>query len=133
MAQVVSRAAQSEMRIGLNTSSFGNVEVRTVVHATDAGVSIGSEKGDLRSLLAPELPGVASALQQQNVRLTHVSFQQQGFAFSSDSAGGNAHSRAFTAKTNVPLSSPAELSGVETDSEPHYDNTRSESGLSILA
>ncbi len=83
MAQMVNKAAQSEMRIGLNTSAFGSVEVRTVVHANEVGVQIGSEKGDLRSLLSNELPGIASTLQQQNLRLNQVNFHQ-GFAFSNN-------------------------------------------------
>ena len=133
MAQVVSRTAQSEMRIGLNTSSFGNIEVRTIVHATDAGVMIGSEKGDLRSLLAPELHGVASALQQQNLKLAHISFQQQGFGFSSDSAGANAHPRSFAGKGNVPCTSPSDAAALEINSEPQYGSAKGEKGLSILA
>ena len=79
MAQMVNRAAQSEMRIGMTTSAFGNVEVRTVVHANEVGVLIGSEKGDLRVLLANELPGIANTLQQQDLRLNQVNFHQ-GFA-----------------------------------------------------
>jgi hypothetical protein len=98
MVQIVDRAAQSEMRIGLNTSLFGSVEVRTVVAANDVGIVIGSEKGDLRSLLANELPGIASNLQQQNLRLNQVNFHQ-GFAFSGNlsSGGGDAQPRYFAA------------------------------------
>ena len=70
MAQIVSKAAQSEMRIEFNTAAFGSVEVRTIVHANDVGVLIGSERGDLRSLLANELPGIAHNLQQQDLRLS---------------------------------------------------------------
>jgi len=52
MAQMVDRVGQSEMRVGMNTSAFGNVEVRTVVHASDVGRRIGSEKRRLRCKLA---------------------------------------------------------------------------------
>src|ERR1700682_2727712 len=58
MAQIVSKATQAEMHIGLNTSAFGNVEVRTVIHASEVGLVIGSERGDLRSLLGSEIPGI---------------------------------------------------------------------------
>ena len=81
MAQIVTKAAQSEMRIDLNTSAFGSVEVRAVVHANDVGVLIGSEKGDLRSLLASDLPGITNVLQQHELRLHDVSFHQHGFSF----------------------------------------------------
>ncbi len=111
MAQMVSRTAQSEMRIGLNTAAFGNVEVRTVVHGNEVGIMIGSEKGDLRALLSNELPGIASTLQQQNLRLNPVNFHrhQQGFAFSNQmSSGGDAQARSFTRRA-----APA-ISGQET-------------------
>lgn len=87
MAQMISRAEQSEMRIGMNTSAFGSVEVRAVVHANDVALVVGSEKGDLRSLMNSELPAMANTLQEQNLRLHTVNFMQ-GFAFSNNSSGG---------------------------------------------
>jgi len=134
MAQLVSKAAQSEMRIGLNTPAFGSVEVRTVVHASDVGVVIGCEKGDLRSLLSNDIPAIANTLQQQNLRLTQVSFQQQGFQFSSDSsAGGNSQPRSFVPRPNPEPSSPAEPSSSEATAPPEGRSIRRSTGLSILA
>lgn len=133
MAQMVSKAAQSEMRIGLTTSAFGNVEVRTVVHASDVGVVIGSEKGDLHSLIADDIPGIANTLQQQNLRLTQVSFQQQGFASSSgSSAGGNGQPQTFVPKANTTSLSTAEPPISENTPPAEPRNVRS-TGLSILA
>jgi flagellar hook-length control protein FliK len=133
MSQMVSQAAQAEMRIGMNTLAFGSVEVRTTVHANDVGVLIGSEKGDLRSLLAPELPGIANTLQQQNLRLSQVSFQQ-GFAFSSNlSSGGDSQQRSFAgAYANRFSPQSADESGEEIPSA--LETVRNSSaGLSILA
>jgi len=76
MAQMVDRVGHPEMRVGMNTSAFGNVEVRTVVHASDVGLTIGSEKGDLRAMLANDMPAIANNLQQQNLRLSSVSYSQ---------------------------------------------------------
>jgi len=134
MAQIVSRAAQSEMRIGLNTSAFGNVEVRTVVHANEVGVLIGSEKGDLRSFLSNELPSIANTLQTQNLRLNQVSFHQQGFAFSSQtSSGSGSQQRSFASRPITPTALPSELANAESD-EPVSSSTAAYSrGLSILA
>ncbi len=107
VAQLVNRIGQSEMRIGMNTSAFGTVEVRTVVHANDVGLVIGSEKGDLRTLLSNDIPAITSTLQQQNLRLNSVNFMQ-GFAFSNNnSGGGDSPQRSFVpARTgaNLPLS-----------------------------
>jgi flagellar hook-length control protein FliK len=95
VAQLVNRMGQSEMRIGMNTSAFGTVEVRTVVHANDVGLVIGSEKGDLRTLLSNDMPAITSTLQQQNLRLNSVNFMQ-GFAFSNNaSGGGDSQQRSF--------------------------------------
>lgn len=88
MAQLISRVEQAEMRIGMSTSAFGSVEVRAVVHANDVGLVVGSEKGDLRTLLSNELPAIANTLQEQNLRLHSVNFMQ-GFAFSNNTSGGN--------------------------------------------
>ncbi len=134
MAQMVSKAAQSEMRIGLNTSAFGSVEVRAVVHATDIGVTIGSEKGDLRSLLVNDLPGIAHTLQQHDLRLSEVSFHQQGFAFSSDSsAGGQAQPRSFAERRNPEQALPSDPSAAEPGATPQPSSRSGGLRLSILA
>jgi hypothetical protein len=115
MAQIVTKAAQSEMRVGLNTTAFGSVEVRTVVHANDVGVVIGSERGDLRSLLANELPGVVQSLQQQNLRLSQVNFHQ-GFAFSNNtSSGGDSPPHSYASKSAAALLAPAEMGESESN------------------
>jgi hypothetical protein len=134
MAQMVSKASQSEMRIGMNTSAFGNVEVRTVVHANDVGVLIGSEKGDLRSFLANELPAIANTLQQQNLRLNQVNFHQHGFASSNQmSSGGDTHRRSFVPKPHVagPMSSATLL--VEFKEPTELPRSGTVGGISILA
>ena len=133
MAQIVSRAAQSEMRMSLNTSAFGSVEVRAVVHANDVGVVIGSEKGDLRSLLANDLPGITNALQQHELKLHDVSFHQQGFSFSRDSSqGGQPQPRSFVPKRIV---NPASLTEPTSAEPTPVAETRSSRGrgLSVLA
>jgi hypothetical protein len=133
VAQMVNRAAQSEMRIGLNTTAFGNVEVRTVVHAGDVGVLIGSEKGDLRSLLVNELPGIVHTLRQQDLRLNEVSFQ--GFASSGNmGSGSDAQARSFVPQS-MSGHSPVTAASSEDITEPAVAVTpgRLQTGLSILA
>lgn len=108
-AQMIAKAAQSEMHIGLNTAAFGSVDVHTIVHANDVGILIGSERGDLRSLLANEIPAMAHSLEQQNLRLNQVNVHQ-GFAFSNNmTSGGNSHPRAYTYK-------PTAAAGLTLDS-----------------
>lgn len=133
VAQMVSRVGQSEMRIGMNTSAFGTVDVRTVVHASDVGLVIGSEKGDLRGLMTNEMPGISNSLQQQNLRLNSVSFMQ-GFASSGNGNGsGSADSqqRFFPqhGSSNSLLPETVDDS-VDTTGASEYGSSR---GLSILA
>ncbi len=135
-AQMANKAGQAEMRIGLNTAEFGSVEVRTTVHANDVGVQIGSEKGDLRSLLTPELPGIASTLQQQDLRVTQVSFHQQGFAFTNNSSsfsGGNSQPRSFDWRPQPTVVSNEESSSAEPAHAPEPAVSQRRIGLSILA
>jgi flagellar hook-length control protein FliK len=118
VAQLVNRLGQSEMRIGLNTSAFGNVEVRTTVRTSDVGLVIGSEKGDLRTLLANDMPAIANTLQQQNLRLNSVNFMQ-GFAFSNNnSGGGDSQQRSFVPTRGLTDSSPSEASPEDSADTP---------------
>lgn len=134
MAHLVSQAAQSEMRIGLNTAAFGSVEVRTVVHANDVGLLIGSEKGDLRGLLSSELPVIAQSLQQHDLRLNQVSFHQQGFAFSNQmSSGSDSQPRSFTSGRHTNSMLRAESLSVELNDNTDQILPANGRGLSILA
>ena len=100
---MANRVGQSEMRIGMNTSSFGSVEVRTVVHASDVGLTIGSERGDLRGLMTSEIPALSNSLQQQNLRLNSVHFMQgQGFSNPSFSGGSAQQQRSFNSAPQSP-------------------------------
>ncbi len=134
MAQMVSRVGQAEMRIGVNTSAFGSVEVRTVVHANDVGLTIGSEKGDLRGLLSNEMPAITNSLQQQNLRLSNVNFTQ-GFASSGNgSGGGDSQQRSFVPAPAASSSVASEGAGDDfIDTLPPSVFSAGTSGLSILA
>lgn len=131
VAQLVNRMGQSEMRIGLNTSAFGSVEVRTTVRTSDVGLVIGSEKGDLHTLLANEMPAIASTLQQQNLRLNSVNFMQ-GFAFSNNASGGDAQQRSFVPMRGFAGSGSSE-GPVEDSPDPQPTGRWSGGSLSILA
>lgn len=133
-AQLLNRAGQSEMRIGLNTTAFGSVEVRTTVRTSDVGLVIGSEKGDLHTLLANELPAVANTLQQQNLRLGSVNFTQ-GFGSSNNASGGGngQQQRGF-----VPMQTAGEFSSTESLAEEMPETAQfaawsGGSNLSVLA
>jgi hypothetical protein len=132
MAQLMNKAAQSEMRIWLNTSAFGSVEVRTIVHANEVGLLIGSERGDLRCLLANELPAIAHNLQQQDLRLNQVNFHQ-GFAFSNNtSSRGDWQPRSFAPRPAASPVPPVEPRGGEF-TEPPETSSGVRDGINLLA
>lgn len=84
------------MRIGLSTSAFGSVEVKTVVHANnEVGLTIGSEKGDLHALLQNDMPAITGTLQEQNLHLHTVNYMQ-GFAFSNSAGGGSSQQQRYS-------------------------------------
>jgi flagellar hook-length control protein FliK len=133
MAQLMARAGQAEMRIGMNTSAFGSVEVRTVVHANDVGLVIGSEKGDLRTLLANDIPVITNSLQQQNLRLNSVNFMQ-GFAFSNNaSGGGDGQPRPYVAMRAPAISGLSPAAEEPKQALPAGQYGSASSSLSILA
>jgi hypothetical protein len=134
LAQMVDRVGQAEMRVGMNTSAFGNVEVRTVVHASDVGLTIGSEKGDLRGLLANDMPAISNSLQQQNLRLNNVSFMQ-GYASANPGGGGSdsQQQRSFVPAAPAGFSSPEALPEEASAAVAVGGLVGGRSGLSILA
>ncbi len=85
---------QSEMHVGLHTPMFGSVEVHTVVRESQVGITIGSERGELPKFLAPEMPVLASRLQQHDLHLDSVRFLNAGATFGGGfSSGADPRSR----------------------------------------
>lgn len=95
-AHLVDQLGQTEMRIGLRTSAFGNVEVHTIVRDAQVGVAMGSERGDLKSFLASEVPALQSVFRQQNLQLESIHFTGQGGTLNAGFSGGaEQQSRSF--------------------------------------
>src|SRR5262249_11749361 len=94
-SQMSEKSAQSEMRIGLSTSAFGSVEVRTTVRANEVGVTIGSERGDLRSILSNDLQAIGNNLMKQDLRLNAVVFQGSSTVSYGSSSEGNGRQQSF--------------------------------------
>ena len=133
LAQLTSRAEMAEMRIGMNTSAFGSVEVRTIVHANDVGVVIGSEKGDLRALMQNDMPAITNTLQEQNLRLHTVNFMQ-GFAFSNDASGGGNAQQRYAPPRGAASTGPDNGTASESaESPPGMGYSAASGSLSILA
>jgi hypothetical protein len=102
-ARLVNHAGQSEMHIDVRTPAFGTVEVHTVVRESQVGLAVGSERGDLRSFLGPELPALQSTLRQQELQFDGVRFLGQSPGLEAGLSGGNPHS--FFSQQHAPSSS----------------------------
>lgn len=94
VARLVAGVAQSEMHIGLRTQAFGSVEVHTVVRDSQVGLTVGSERGDLRGLLAPEVSGLQTSFRQQDLRFDNIHFLETSAGTTAGFSGGaDSHSR----------------------------------------
>jgi hypothetical protein len=115
VARLVEKLGQAEMHIGFRTLSFGSVEVHTTVRDAGVGVAIGSEKGDLRSALAPEIPALEASFRQHELRLDGLRFLESSPSLNSGlPADTGSHGRSFqssprfAAEGGAPPGQPAE-------------------------
>jgi len=127
VARLVTGVAQSEMHIGLRTQAFGNVEVHTVVRDSQVGVSVGSERGDLRSLFAPEVSGLQNTFRQQDLRFDSIRFLENSAGTTAGFSGG---SNSQARSSNQQHSSPAGLFSIHG---PPEDSVELDVGAEIRA
>jgi hypothetical protein len=71
-AQLVEKVSQSELRLGMRTGEFGNVEIRTSFDRQQVRAEISSERGELGRALATELPGLEQRMRERDVPLSTV-------------------------------------------------------------
>jgi hypothetical protein len=88
-ARLVAGVAQSEMHMGLQTQAFGNVELHAVVRDSQVGLTVGSERGDLRTLLAPEVSGLQTTFRQQDLRFDNIRFLETNTGTTAGFSGGS--------------------------------------------
>jgi len=96
-ARMVAVTGQAEMHIGVRSADFGSIDVHAVVRDSLVGVTVGSEKGDLRAYLSPEVARLQSTLKQQELRFETLRFLEAGVGSNSgQSGGGDTQSRYFS-------------------------------------
>ena len=71
-AQLLEKVSQSELRLGMRTGEFGNVEIRTSFEHQQVKAEISSERGDLGRALSTELPRLEQRMREQNVPFSSV-------------------------------------------------------------
>jgi len=75
-AQLIEKVSQSELRLGMRTGEFGNVEIRTTFDHQQLRAEISSERGELGQALSAELPGFEQRLREHDVPLSTVVVHQ---------------------------------------------------------
>jgi hypothetical protein len=127
---MVNGLAGSEMHIGMRTQAFGNVDVHTVIRDAQVGLTVGSEKGNLRSLMGPELPGLQNTLRQQELRFEGLGFSQNGAGSNAGASGGaNQQSRSFGRSGTASDAAPEPVQDTFSEETPGTRDTQ----LSVLA
>jgi hypothetical protein len=107
VTRIVERADSSEMHIGLRTLAFGSVEVHTVIRDSRVGLSLGSDRGDLRAMLAPDINGLQTILRQENLQLDTI--QYTGHSANCDAGGGGSgNPHHFLNQRAAPSNNPQE-------------------------
>ena len=73
-ARVIDRLGQTELHLGMRTEAFGSVQVHTVIRDSQVGLAVGGERGDLKSFLTPEVPGLENNFRQHDLRFNGIQF-----------------------------------------------------------
>jgi hypothetical protein len=124
-ARMIAGIGQSEMHIGLRTQAFGSVEVHAGLRDTQLGLSVNSEKGDLRGFLQSDVPALQNALQQHDLRFENIHFLQADTGHSSGSSShSDSHRHSFTPSGALPSPLPVASATEEESGEITSEATR---------
>jgi hypothetical protein len=124
-ARMIEGIGQSEMHIGLRTQAFGSVEVHTGLRDTQLGLSVSSEKGDLRGFLQSDVPALQNALQQHDLRFENIHFLQTDTGHSSGfSNHSDSHRHSFTPSGALLSPLPVASATAEESGESTSEATR---------
>ncbi len=86
-AKLVERLGEAELRIGIRTEQFGNVDIRTSMVRNQFMAEITVERGDLGRVMAAELPILHNRLAEQRVAVGNLSIISNGDGHSGPSEG----------------------------------------------
>lgn len=95
-ARMMEHIGQVEMRVGLRTEVFGSVQLHTIIHDNQVGLTVGSERGNLRTFLAAEVPDLTTSLRQHDLRFEGIRFLESSLSAGGGYSGGaDAHAQSF--------------------------------------
>jgi flagellar hook-length control protein FliK len=88
-ARVLERMGQTEMRVGVNTASFGNVELHATVNQDQIGASVATSHLELHAALMAEMPSLQRAMEQHHLRLDSLELNARAGSQDSGGSAGN--------------------------------------------
>ncbi len=92
-ARVLDRMGTSEIRVGLNTVNFGNLELHTSVNQDRVAATLATSHSDLRAALAAEMPTLAHAMAQHQLTLDSFHLDTHSGAHQNKNHGAPADSQ----------------------------------------
>jgi flagellar hook-length control protein FliK len=102
-AQVLERMGKAEIRLGLNSSNFGSIELHTSVNQERVGATISTSHAELRTAMIAEMPSLEHAIAQHQMRLDSFQFDSRSGSQGGDtgaSGGNQSGSRGGTQSAN---------------------------------
>jgi flagellar hook-length control protein FliK len=88
-ARLVAGIEQSELRVGLRSGEFGNVDIRTSLVRNQFTAEISVERGELGRALAAELPSLQHRLSEQHLSAADITVQHHSSGGSSEFQQGS--------------------------------------------
>jgi flagellar hook-length control protein FliK len=76
-ARLVERMGQTELRVGIQTGEFGNVDIRTSMVRNQVTAQISVERAELGKVLAAELPSLQNRLSEHRLPMANITLQNQ--------------------------------------------------------
>jgi len=110
-ARLVERVGQTELRVGIQTGEFGNVDIRTSMGRNQFTAQISVERGELGKVLAAELPNLQNKLSEQRLPMANITLHNQSSGGSAGFGQGSRQSQTMQ-KIAIPQSSEGELAPV---------------------
>jgi len=133
-AQVLERMGKSEIRLGLNSSNFGSIELHTSVNQDRVGASISTSHAELRTAMIAEMPSLEHAIAQHQMRLDSFQFDSRSGPQAGDSSasGGNPSGSRSGTQATARISESSEDTAAQEALLPQAW-TASHSGLNVHA
>jgi hypothetical protein len=96
-AKLIQSMSESEMHVGLRSTEFGDISIRTLVSQQQMQAQISLDHGDLSQAIMAHVSTVQTKLGNEYGLQASISVNHQGAAFSSDSGqSSQREQRAFT-------------------------------------